>query len=111
MTTITVTSIKSDWDAPEYYIYIDGVGSYDYEQLSNLLTQSSSNYVTGMLNTKYHIVEFTRNSTTVEVDFGTTWGYSKYENPAAEIARRVCLVRDAFEVARESYEKSWTVTI
>jgi hypothetical protein len=110
--TVTVTATKSDWEAPIYTLWIDGSESDFDERASRLLTETTKEYYfKGIFNRTTTWSKFCREDTEVSVDFGDIWDVDNYENPAIEIQRRVALVADAFEEARESYEKSWTVTI
>jgi hypothetical protein len=118
MTTITVVATKTDWAEAEYIISIDGAeadGNDGYDDTldatSEYLSQSSSCYSEGIFNSVCNRVKFTRDATSVLVDFESPWDYSKYANPAQEIARRVRLVNEAFEAVRDSYERTYTVTI
>ena len=107
---VTITASKTDWESPEYSLSIDGV-SYDFRyEASRLLTSVDWEEGAGIF-ASYSEAEFSRGDTHVWVHFGSPWEPGDYANPASEIARRVALVHDAFAEARESYERSYTVTI
>jgi hypothetical protein len=109
---VTVTATKSDWSKAEYTLFINGEECDFDERASQLLTETFKQYYyRGIFNTSTQGSKFGREDTEVWVDFGAVWDTDDYMDPAQEIARRVALVTQAFEEARESYEKSWTVTI
>lgn len=108
--TVKVTATKADWASPQYELEIDGRVFEFRHEASRLLTKTDYESSHGIFSLD-EVVEFTKISTNVYVDFGDVWDPAGYPNPAEEIARRVLLVREAFEAVRESYEHSWTVTI
>lgn len=112
MTNITVTCIKTDWANPVYSLEIDDMQHKFNASASWALTEAiCDSDELGMFSGFDSEPVFRRDDTVVAVDFGDSWYVCQYPNPAQEIARRVGLVNEAFEAVRESYEKSWTVTI
>ena len=110
---VTVTVVKTDWEKPEYSLSIDWVyyEAMGYKASYILVGAECSSDSNGIFSSFCSEPIFRRDDTTVSVDFGDTWDPSRYDNPALEIQRRVALVDAAFEAVRESYERSYTVTI
>jgi hypothetical protein len=117
MTNVTVTVTKSDWENPRFSLAIEGEYYEFRHDASRILTQTNYEEEDGIFSREIasyrddFIFEFTRDDTCVLVDFGAPWSPTEYDNPALEIQRRVNLVNEAFNAARESYERSWSVTI
>ena len=108
---VTVTVVKTDWQKPVYSLEIDGV-DYDFRyEASLLLTDTVWGDGDGIFCPRYRKVHFRREESTVKVDFGSPWDPNEYYDPSQEIARRVALVNAAFAEVRESYERSYTVTL
>lgn len=109
---VTVKVSKTDWMDPIFSLAIDGISHLWGASASEALTGASTPNGLGIFHATIGIIPFKRGDTTVIVDFGDNgWFPEDYDNPAAEIARRVNLVHDAFEAVRETYERSFTVTI
>jgi hypothetical protein len=109
---VTVTVTKTDWSNPVYSLEIDNEQYTFKSSASWVLTEAfCTSDSLGIFSAFSSEPSFRRDDTIVSVDFGDTWYVTQYPNPAQEIARRVCLVREAFEDARESYERTYTVTI
>ena len=106
---VTVKAIKTDWQKPVYSLEIDGIPHDWSPDASKILTRSSG--YGGIFTASIGIIPFTRDDATVIVDFGDPWDPSEYSNPALEIQRRVALVDETFELVRESYQRSFTVTL
>ena len=107
---ITVKATKTDWSKPIYTLDIDGV-SYGFKHDDSRILTDTTWSQTGGIFARYPEVDFIRGDAKVSVDFGDAWDISEYVNPALEIQRRVALVHAAFDAVRESYERSFTVTI
>ena len=108
---ITVTVDKKDWSKPIYTLIIDGVYYEEFGYKSSRLLTDTIWADNGGIFSRYQEVDFMRGDTKVVVDFGGSWEPSEYSNPALEIARRVAIVNAAFDEVRESYERSYTVTL
>jgi len=108
---VEVKCEKTDWNNPEYTLILDGEVPKCKRSGSNTLVKATNPFGRGVFTEDEEIVSFIRGNTRVEVNFGTPWDISAYENPALEIARRVSLVNAAFEAVKENYTSTWTVEI
>jgi hypothetical protein len=108
---VTVTVEKTDWASPSYTLTIDNEDMGMRCRASRKLTNTCGEDGQGIFDTEDSIVKFKRDATSVEVDFGNPWSPEEYNNPAAEIVRRVSLVNNAFNEVAENYRNSWTITL
>jgi hypothetical protein len=110
---IEVTVSKIDWNKPTLTLTVNGeIQDSYYLYNSRKITNTQEHNWLGIFTTcTSKPVWFVRGDTQVTVDFGGAWELSSHANPASEIARRIALVNTAFDEVKESYSKSWTISI
>jgi hypothetical protein len=97
-------------------ILIDGKRSQFSRDTSNILLNGSVTLaddsitchwdINGIFSTSLSVVAFTCNGIQHKIDFGSKWNPLEFENPLAEIRRRVRLVQETFAKA-EAEKEVW----
>lgn len=108
---LVITKTKKDWTSPTYSITLDGKTYDEYPwnlPLSNTLTCALAQG-RGIFSLRPEVL-FTRDNTTISVDFGNGFD-PNCTDLLGEIKRRVELVASAFEAVRENYTVTWETDI